>query len=174
MLDKAEMEQLNKGWVLIMIIWGCLLASLGVYLRVCKILEKDHIPSFPEANLPTVKLVLYGVSLIVFIVAYFMRKHLLNLSKKNAMPAMASTSLFQPNHPAVGKYLTVIIVAMALSESIGIYGVVLFFLGKDMMALYQLLALSAIAMIVFGPRKNELIELATAMKATERRDHITQ
>ncbi len=174
MLDKAEMEQLNKGWIIIMIIWGSLLASLGVYLAVCKVIEKDHVPILPDGDLSTVKPVLYGVSIVMLAVIYFFRRYLLNSYGNNPMPETVQISAMQPGNPAVGKYLVVIIVSMAFSESIGIYGLVLFFLGKDMAALYQLLALSAIAMVFFGPRKNELIELATAMKSTERRDQITQ
>jgi hypothetical protein len=38
------------------------------------------------------------------------------------------------------------IVSLAMTESVGIYGLVLFFLGKNTMDLYLLIAVSAVAM----------------------------
>ncbi len=52
---------------------------------------------------------------------------------------------------------------MALSESIGIYGMVLFILSKDSMTLYQFITMSAIAMFYYRPRKEELLEVAAQM-----------
>ena len=77
-------------------------------------------------------------------------------------------SAFQSDtHPAVGKYLTVIVIVTAFSESVGIYGVVLFLISKDALSLYQLMILSAIAMVVFRPTKEELIDVAEKMKAAD-------
>jgi hypothetical protein len=42
---------------------------------------------------------------------------------------------------------------------------VLFFISKDAVSLYQLMILAAIAMIMFRPKKEELIEVAEKMKA---------
>jgi len=39
----------------------------------------------------------------------------------------------------------------------------LFFLGKDSMTLYQLIIISAAAMVYFRPRKEELLNLAKEM-----------
>lgn len=52
---------------------------------------------------------------------------------------------------------------MALSESIGVYGLVLFFLSKDSGVLYQFIVMSAIAMLYYRPRKEELLQLAVEM-----------
>jgi hypothetical protein len=52
-----------------------------------------------------------------------------------------------------------VIISLALCESVGIYGLVLFFLGKNTMDLYLLLGVSAAAMIYYRPRKDELLNL---------------
>jgi hypothetical protein len=58
---------------------------------------------------------------------------------------------------------------MGLSESIGVAGVVLFYLFKDSATLYQFLIFSSIAMFYFRPRKEELLQVAVEMKKKSRR-----
>jgi hypothetical protein len=62
--------------------------------------------------------------------------------------------------PFVGKYTTFVIVSLALSESIGIYGFVLFLLGDSFQTLYTFIAVSALAMIFYRPKRKELEKLA--------------
>lgn len=52
------------------------------------------------------------------------------------------------------------IVALTMSETMGIFGLVLFLLGKNSVDLYLLVAVSAAAMIMYRPRKEEVIVLA--------------
>lgn len=52
------------------------------------------------------------------------------------------------------------IVTLALSESIAIYGLVLFLIGKDPMDLYLLILISAAAMLIYRPKKEEVIHLS--------------
>jgi hypothetical protein len=45
-------------------------------------------------------------------------------------------------------------------ESIGIYGLILFLIGKNTMDLYLLILISAAAIFIYRPRKDKVIELA--------------
>ena len=163
MLEKNEIEQLDKAWVIIRIIWGALVGSLAVYLLVCMIMKDQLRPMEIGFPLETLKIVLFGVSLLTFFSIYYIRKAMLQMSiRGSASPFMPNASA-QIQHPAAGKYLTAIIVAMALSESIGVYGLVLFFLSKDSGVLYQFIVMSAIAMLYYRPRKEELLQLAVEM-----------
>jgi len=56
------------------------------------------------------------------------------------------------------------VISLALSESIGIYGLVLFLLGKNTMDLYLFILVSAGAMIMYRPRKDELLSLAQGIE----------
>jgi hypothetical protein len=78
-------------------------------------------------------------------------------------PSEPSSYSSQPQ--ALGKYTTAVMVSLALSESIGIYGLVLFFLGSTIQTLYLFMVISACAMIFFRPKKEELAELAISMQA---------
>ena len=57
------------------------------------------------------------------------------------------------------KYSIAVIASLAMSESIGIYGLVLFLLGKNAMDLYLLVGISAAAMFYYRPKKDELLNL---------------
>ncbi len=160
--EQKEMKQLDTGWRVTLLIWGAILASLGIYLVVCMIVEKDlQINIDPKLPLETIKYALFGVSFITLFVVYYLRKFLLRTISSNVISSQTSS----PQHPAVGKYLVSVIITSALLESIGIYGVVLFFLAKDTSSLYELLIISAVAMIYFRPRKDELLNIAAQMKA---------
>ena len=65
---------------------------------------------------------------------------------------------------ALSKYLTAMIVSLGMSETIGIYGLVLFMLGKNTMDLYLLIFISAAAMFYYRPQKEKIIELAKELK----------
>lgn len=161
MLQKQELDQIDKGWAKIMIIWIALLSSLGIYWMVCQVIENQIPVSMEGSQLAVFKYALFGISAMTLLGAYFFRKSMIHkISRPDPDPSSQYST-----HPAVSKYLPVIIVVMALSESVGIYGVVLFFISKDVVSLYQLMILAAIAMVVFGPKKEELIEVAEKMKA---------
>jgi len=160
--EQMEMKQLETGWRVTLLIWGAILASLGIYLVVCIIIEKElQINIDPKLPLETIKYALFGASFITLFVVHYLRKFLLRTISSNVISSQTSL----PQHPAVGKYLVAVIITSALLESIGIYGVVLFFLAKDTSSLYQLLIISAAAMIYFRPRKDELLNIAAQMKA---------
>ena len=164
--EQMEMKQLDTGWRVTLLIWGAILASLGIYLVVCIIIEKElQINIDSKLPLETIKYTLFGVSFITLFVVHYLRKFLLRTS--NSIVNSSQTS--SPQHPAVGKYLVSVIITSALLESIGIYGLVLFFLAKDTSSLYQLLTISAVAMIYFRPRKDELLNIAAQMKAQRKK-----
>lgn len=162
MLEKSELEQLDRAWTVIRIIWGALFASLVVYLLVGKSIEDQLEPMGADFPLATMKIALFGVSLLTFFITFYVRKTMLKISVRSS-PFVPDPSM-RTQHPAAGKYLIAIIVAMALSESIGIYGLVLFFMGKDSAALYQFTILSAMSMFYFRPRKEELLQVAAEMQ----------
>jgi len=162
MLQKEELDQLDKGWATIMIIWLALLGSLGVYLVVCMGIGDQLTISMAGSQVEVFKYALFGIAVMTLFGAYFLRKFLL----KN-IAGMPGTGRQTASHPAIGKYTVVIVIVMALLESIGIYGVVLFLVSKDAVSLYQLVVLSATGMLYFRPKKAELIDLAEKMKSAD-------
>lgn len=160
--DQDEMKRLDAGWKVILLIWGAILASLGVYLIVCinvgKLGEVNINPDFP---LTTIRYALFAVACVTLVGVHIFRKFLLAPGRS----AGNSMQLSSGQHPAIAKYTLIVVITSALLESIGINGVVLFLAARDTRSLYQLLIISAAAMIYFRPRKQELINMAKQIKA---------
>lgn len=161
MIDPTDVKKLDSGFALILIIWGAIFASLGVYLGVCLVLG-DTLPAGMEDgfHLETLRYALFGISVVTLVAVYFLRGFLLE------HPGFAGASRSGPStqHPAVARYTVIVIITSALLESIGIYGLILFLMAKDSLSLYQLLGLSAAAMLFYRPKKDELLGLSQRMK----------
>jgi len=157
---RSEMKGVDAGWRVVLMIWGAILASLGVYLVVCLSVGKSlQINISSDFSFKTIKYALFGVSYITLFLVYYLRKFLMNPGR--SIPNSKQISSTQ--HPAIAKYTIAIVITSALLESIGIYGVILFLLAKDTSSLYQLLLISAVGMIYYRPRKEELIKIASHM-----------
>ena len=161
MTDPNEVKKLDAGFALVLIIWGAIFASLGVYLGIC--LGLGH--KLPAAmhdgfSLAALRYVLFGISVATLVAVYFLRDFMLT------HPGFVGTSRPVPptQHPAVARYTVIVIITSALLESIGLYGLILFFIAKDSLSLYQLLGLSAAAMLFYRPKKEDLLALAERMK----------
>jgi len=163
-LDKSETGKLDKAWTVIKIIWGALFGSLAVYLLVCKLIEDQLAPMSPGLPIGTMRIILFGIAMVTIAATSTIRKAMLKIAE-NEPSSIIVRRHQQP--PAAAKYLTAIIVAMALSESIGIYGVVLFVLSKDTPTLSLFIFISAIAMFYYRPRKEELMQVAVEMQGSQ-------
>ncbi len=86
---------------------------------------------------------LFGLSLAQLGIAFFLRKFQLKPTESN-------------RKDPVKTYATAVLVSCAFAESIGVCGLVLFLLRPDFQTLYMFIAVSAIAMIVYRPKREEL------------------
>lgn len=150
-MREEEKKTIEQRFRIIMMIWGSILASLIIYLVVCIFLNEVYQTPVGE-NFPiaTLKNAFYVVSLVILVSIRFLRNKL--------MPEKGNRSENRINY-YIGKYTVAILVSSALSEFIGMFGLVLFFLSKNFTDLYIFLALSAAAMIFYRPKKSELVEL---------------
>ena len=165
MLEKSEQEQLDKGWITIKIIWGAVFVSLAIYLLICLIAgDQITITDNPDIPLETIEIALYGLSFITLVIAHFKRKALLNTKEESSFARIALNSQGVNQHPAIARYTMATVLSIAISEGVAIYGVIFYFLSKNIMTLYQFLFISALAMIYFRPKKDELINLANKIK----------
>ncbi len=149
---------------MILFIWGAILGSLGIYLAVCLVLGDTLTGSMPDGfPLTTLRYALFGISVFTLVAVHFLRGFLLENPglMRSARPVPSS------QHPAVARYTVVVIITSALLESIGIYGLILFLLARDSLSLYQLIGLSALAMLYYRPKKVDLLDLAERMKKME-------
>jgi FtsH-binding integral membrane protein len=150
-------QELEKGMSMLKMIWGALMMSLLVYITVAPlILGTSEIVLTAEAY-STLRMTFYGLAFLTLAVAWFVRKTIL-AAQKAPRPTKSR------QHPALQRYTTAMIVALALSEAIGVYGLILFILGKNQFDLFLLTALSAAAMTLYYPKKEEVISLAERLE----------
>jgi cell division protein FtsL len=107
-----------------------------------------------KSTFGVLKTVLYLFTFIIIVITRYIRRFILSGKGQYGQ----ATQNFQPL--TLQKYTTAMIVAWALLESIGIFGLVLFLLGKNPMDLYLLILISAAAMLWYRPKKDELVSLA--------------
>ena len=150
-------QELNKGLLTLKIIWSAMLMSLAVYLFVGLQIVANVQSSMTDETFGMLKMILYIIALATLIVTRYVRKTILSRKGQNRLPSLAA------RHPALQIYTTATILALAMSESIGIFGLILFFLGKNPMDLYLLILVSASAMFMYRPSKEELLTLSREM-----------
>jgi len=147
-------EELSKGLLTLKVIWFGMLGSLAIYLFIGLQITTNLQTSMNESTFAILKKVLYIFTFVVLVITKYIRKYMLSEKGQHGQ----ATQSFQ--HPALQKYATAMIVAWALSESIGVFGLVLFLLGKNPTDLYLLILISAVAMLIYRPRKDEVISLS--------------
>jgi drug/metabolite transporter (DMT)-like permease len=146
-------QELDKRLMTLRIIWFALLMSLGVYLLVAIQFGTNVQSSINEEALGIRRTVLYAMAFAIFIATRYVRKLIMSGKNQVSQPAQSLEQL------ALQKYSAATIVALAMSESIGISGLILFSLGKNSTDLYLLTLISAVAMVVYRPRKDEMLHL---------------
>jgi hypothetical protein len=165
MLEAQEKEAINKGMLTLWVIWAAMLGSLFIYIVVCHILGEGF-GGVEGSDLPIglLRKILAGMGVVVVLLAYFKRRSMLSDQRGIPQPKPVERMAGWNTIPFVAKYVAVVIVALALSESIGIYGFVLFLLGDSFRTLYTFIAVSALAMVFYRPKREELERLAMAYK----------
>ncbi len=138
-------QELNKAMRDQNFIFYTFLSVLFFYVFVCiSIFNNTKISMDPDA-MSTLRTALYVVSLITLLITKLIKNFNLKKSLKGSLQAV---SFMHPN--------STMILTCALTQTIGIYGIILFILGQNPTDLYVLPALSAIAMLQYRPKKEEL------------------
>lgn len=144
-------DTLQKHFNVIRVIWLAMLASLGIYLIVSR-LAGDAIRQEVgnEDALDLMRRILISISAALLIFMDVFRKRMMK-----PRPGMTAAVVVQ-------RYSLMSLVSFAVAESIGIFGLVLYFLGDAEAYLYFLIAISALAMFYYRPRFGTLETLVAA------------
>ncbi len=155
-LTTEEMQQLNQGHKTIMIIFMAMFCSLGVYLAVNMFITTEV--SIQSRDLPVDLLsdILHALAVADLVVAFLLRRFML----KRTVQVQTRNG----QHPATARYMVIVLISQALCQSIVIYGLVLSLLSQQNTIFYPFLALAAMGMLFFMPRKAELFSLAQRLK----------
>ncbi|MBN2345868.1 MAG: hypothetical protein JXO51_05715 [Candidatus Aminicenantes bacterium] len=147
----AEQEA-DRTMAVLKIIWMAMLGSLAVYGIVGRLVAPNLTSTLGAETVRMLRIALYALGFVTVNAAVYMRRLILGAKGSSAGPVQAGPS------PLPQKYSSAVIVSLAMSESVGIYGLVLFLLGKNARDLYLLLGISGAALFYFRPRKEELLQ----------------
>jgi hypothetical protein len=161
MTGNDELKTIDKGMKTLTIIWAAMLISLATYMFVGIYATSSFSTSMDEKILKIIRNVLYLVSIVTLVATKYIR----NIILRSKLTESHQGAKFR--HPALSKYSTAMIVSLALSESIGIYGLVLAFLGGNTTDLYLLVFIAAAATVYYRPKKEEVVGLAKQLKKSQ-------
>ena len=165
MLVEHQEKAIEKGLLTLWIIWAGIMGSLLIYVFICHQfgdqIRRDINPNFP---LPLMRNILYGIGIITLFLTHFLKRFMLGGTFSGTLSKPSRSDQHSNQPPFLAKYSTALIVSLALSESIGIYGLVLFLLGDSFQTLYIFIGISALAIYVHRPKREELETLALAMQ----------
>lgn len=141
-----------------LIIWGCFMMAMVVYLAVGFYLVRYSEPPVRDRlPLEALQYAIVGASAILFALALFLRAR---RSTSGSPAASSSSAVRKPGRNGaggIGQPLAGLILALGLAEAIGILGLVLVILGGSLQVFCLLLAASVVAMILHRPRRRDFL-----------------
>lgn len=165
MIDAKEREVLEKAMRINWVLWGAMLASIGVYILVAYFMEgKVKIGEGLGEVFATLRIVLLAIGIGELVLIPFIKRFLLRSSSLTPIRSASTGPMAVQSHPAVARYTIALIAALAIAESVAVYGLVLFFLGGDFGTLYLFTALGATGMVINRPKMDEIEHLAITMR----------
>lgn len=132
------------------IIWGALLVSLGMYAGISYVVAKPVAPADLPAPVPTMQMLFAMLSLGSLTVAYLLPRKLLQKAIGKEDPATLQIEKL------VGLAFTPWILRMALTESVGIYGLMLAMVSGQPSNGLPFLIMSALVMLTHMPSEKAL------------------
>lgn len=154
-------QELHRGITVVRGIWAALFASLILYVVMAPMVFGSTAIALSAEGYRILRLGLYGGAVLTLLLTWVLRRTLL-AGKRPAKPSRSG------QHPAVSRYISVMMVTMGMSEAIGVYGLILYILGQHRQDLYLLTLLSAAAMLLYFPKKEEIVALAQDMPPQRR------
>lgn len=145
-------EQLQSDLLLAGVVRAAGLMSLVAMVTICHFYGTKIQLEVDEQLRVLIRTALYMVAIITLPVMKFIRHVLLRLNQIRVSDKSPKS-----------RYLMTIIVSMAVAESIGLYGFVMYLLGDSFNTLYIFVGLSALAMFLYRPQVEEYKALVDAL-----------
>ena len=137
-------QQLQADLLIAGIIRALALLGLITLVAICHFYGDRIQIGMDEQQRVLIRTILYVVAITTFPIMKFIRHVLLRLNQTA-----------KGNKSAKSRYLVTIIVSMAISASIGLYGFAMYILGDSFNTLYIFSMLSALAMYIYKPKAEE-------------------
>ena len=155
---ELENEEVKKVWRIVKIVWVALFGILFLHLFMGISIANQIEKPIDESFIRNLRIALYVLSVLTVIAINYIRRAIV-LSK-----AAIKRRNNDIKNPYLVKYLVAMIVALSLAESIGIYGFVLYVMGKNIIDLFLLVFVATFAMFYYRPQKQDVINIAKKFK----------
>jgi hypothetical protein len=151
--ETRSRDDLKKAYRITAIIGGFIIATLFIYAFIVEMLKANPaslqgIAPMPEID--TLRYVLLGVSAVIFFLIKFISN--LFLAGKDPMARTSPAGGIGRSSPYLQRLMKSAIVTYALCESVAIYGLILFIIGRNSPDFYLFMALSLVFFAVYFPR----------------------
>ncbi|MDM8000004.1 MAG: hypothetical protein QUS33_08400 [Dehalococcoidia bacterium] len=149
-LDETERWVVRSQWLTARLLWGALMASLAVYVIIANVAGPDAAAGIETApgdpwwlvHFPT--WLLGAMSPPLLVVAFLIRR--------------GANRPHKFIRQLTGTYMGTAIISWSICESVGIFGLVTFFMKGEFLWLYVFVGVSAVAQVLMRPRKREIID----------------
>lgn len=142
----VDYGELKKKYSQTKRIYSLIIGSVFVYAFVVELIKKNSnfmSNAQPEFEFNAFRYILYTLCIVTFFVIRFLRKYMLSKPEQSSLKYVMTQS---------NKLATIDIITAALCETVAIYGLVLFFIGKRIDDFYILLMLSLLYFAIYFPR----------------------
>jgi hypothetical protein len=162
MLNPKEKEAVEEGIRLAWVNWIAFFVALFIYALGGHFLER---PKGSATVVEVFKYILSGLTVISLGAVYFLKKSMKEARWDFFPLSYLSKKVPDTNKiPPISTYLIANTLSFTLAESVGLYGVLLFFLSGEREILYPFLLVAAIALIPLRPKQEELEQLMMTFK----------
>lgn len=144
-------ETLQKEFRVAQVIWIAILAALVIYLGVGHVFFGRDFVDAETVPLSLIRNILAGVGGLMLVGSWFIRRSML-VGNGSASPPDAAV--------VAANYRKATMISAGICEAVGLFGLVLVFLGDSLQTLYLFVVLATAAMIIQRPKMEELQRLA--------------
>lgn len=164
MLDPTrEVRQLKAGMFKVWTVWLAMFLTLVLSLICVFLLGKNVEQMHHPRTIKQITQILYGVSVVGLILAYFIRKYMLHRASSKPIPEDTSNTPGQIS-PYIARYKPAVVVSLAIAESIAAFGLTIFFMDGNLITFLIFLAISLVGLFLYRPKFEEVEKLAIAIK----------
>ena len=164
MLDPTrEVRQLKAGMFKVWTVWIAMFLTLVLSLIFVFLLGKNIEQRHHPHIVWQITQILYGVSAVGLILAYFIRKYMLHRASSKPLPTETGNTPGQIS-PYIARYKPAVVVSLGIAESIAAFGLTIFFMNGNLSTFLIFLAISLCGLFLYRPKFEEVEKLAISIK----------
>ncbi len=152
MLEQKPSSNLTLHWAFVGVFFSLIIA----YQVVCHLAGAEIQINIAEEQRIVIRSILYAVAIILFPLSNLLRHILLRLNQ--TMPGSRS---------AQSRYLITTFITLAMIETVGVLGLIMFILGDDYNTLYIFSTLAALGLFLHRPKAEDYLQIIHALEVQE-------